>query len=53
MGVVRLYLEPSDKLPPSMRPHSFVPIVDCNPEQAVALKRRLTRQGYTVVAVPL
>ena len=53
MGVIRLYLEPSEKLPPSMRPHSFVPIVDCNPDQARDLKRRLTRQGYSVVAVPL
>jgi hypothetical protein len=53
MGVVRLYLEPNEKLSPSMRPHSFVPVIDCNPEQATDLKRRLTRQGYTVFAVPL
>ena len=53
MGVVRLYLEPSEKLPPSMRPHSFVPIIDCNPEQAKVLKRRLACAGYAVIAVPL
>jgi len=53
MSCVRLYLEPSDKLPPSMRPASFVPIIDCAPEQARDLKRRLIRQGYSVTAVPL
>jgi len=53
VGVIRLYLEPSDKLPPSMRPHGFVPIIDCDPSQARDLKRRLTRQGYSVIAVPL
>jgi hypothetical protein len=53
VGVVRLYLEPSEKLPASMRPQSFVPIVDCAPEQARDLKRRLIRAGYTVIAVPL
>ncbi len=53
VGVVRLYLEPSEKLPPSMRPESFVPIIDCNPDQARDLKRRLIRQGYSVIAVPL
>ena len=53
VGVIRLYLEPNEKLPPSMRPQSFVPIVDCAPEQARDLKRRLTRAGYSVIAVPL
>ena len=36
-----------------MRPQSYVPIIDCNPEQARELKRRLQRQGYEVIAVPL
>ena len=53
MGVVRLYLEPSERLPVSMRPESFVPIIDCTPDQARDLKRRLVRQGYSVIAVPL
>jgi hypothetical protein len=53
VGVVRLYLEPSERLPVSMRPHSFVPIIDCDPDQARDLKRRLVRQGYSVIAVPL
>jgi hypothetical protein len=53
MNVTRLYLEPSDKLPLSMRPESFVPVIDCTPEQARELQRRLRRQGYDVIAVPL
>jgi len=53
VGVIRLYLEPSERLPVSMRPHGFVPIIDCDPSQARDLKRRLTRQGYSVIAVPL
>jgi hypothetical protein len=53
VGVVRLYLEPSDRLPASMQPQGFVPIIDCNPHEARDLKRRLVRQGYSVIAVPL
>jgi hypothetical protein len=53
MNVTRLYLEPSDKLPPSMRSESFVPVIDCPPEQARELQCRLRRQGYDVIAVPL
>jgi len=36
-----------------MRPADRVPIIDCAPDQAAALKRRLIRQGYNVIAVPL
>ena len=53
VGMIRLYLEPSEKLPVSMQPQSFVPIIDCNPEQARDLKRRLVRQGYSVTVFPL
>jgi hypothetical protein len=53
VGVTRLYLEPSEKLPHHMRPASFVPVIDCMPEQARELQRRLRRQGYDVIAVPL
>jgi len=53
VGVVRLYLEPSEKLPLSMRPADRMPIIDCNPEEARDLRRRLIRQGYSVTAVPL
>jgi hypothetical protein len=50
---MRLYLDPSEKLPHHMRPESFVPVIDCLPEQARELQRRLRRQGYDVIAVPL
>jgi hypothetical protein len=52
VGVIRLYLEP-DKRRRRVAPSSFVPIIDCNPDQAKDLKGRLERQGYSVVAVPL
>ena len=54
MGVVRLYLELDEqKIPPSMRPESYAPIIDVAPHNARELKRRLTRQGYSVITVPL
>ena len=52
VGVIRLYLEPDERRR-RVAPSSFVPIVDCAPEQAVELRRRLERQGYSVIAVPL
>jgi len=54
MGAVRLYLDLDEsKVPPSMRPHSYVPVIDCTPDQARDLKRRLIRQGYSVTLVAL
>ena len=53
MGCIRLYIEPREDSPPQRRINSFVPIIDCNPEQVRDLKRRLQRQGYTVTCVPL
>ena len=53
VGVIRLYLELKDDLPASNRPRSFTPVIDCEPEEAQQLKRRLQRQGYSVIAVPL
>ena len=52
LGCVRLYLEPDERRR-RLSPASFVPVIDCNPEQAKDLKRRLVRQGYSVIAVPL
>jgi hypothetical protein len=52
LGCVRLYLEPDERRR-RLSPASFVPVIDCNPEQAKALKGRLERQGYSVIAVPL
>jgi hypothetical protein len=53
MGCIRLYIEPRETVPDHMRSRGFVPIIDCNPDQARDLKRRLQRQGYEVIAVPL
>ena len=54
MGVVRLYLELDEhKVPPSMRPGDYTPIIDVAPHSARELRRRLIRQGYSVIAVPL
>lgn len=54
MGVVRLYLELDEhKVPPSMRPGDYTPIIDVAPYSARELRRRLIRQGYSVIAVPL
>ena len=54
MGAVRLYLDLDEqKVPLSMRPESYVPVIDCNPHEARDLRRRLVRQGYSVIAVPL
>lgn len=50
MGVVRLYVEPAERMPLHLRPDSFVPIIDCSPEQAGELKQRLIRRGYNVLA---
>jgi hypothetical protein len=53
VGVIRLYLELKEDLPRSNRPTVFTPVIDCNPAEAQQLKRRLQRQGYSVIAVPL
>ena len=53
VGAIRLYIEPNDRLPESMRPADRVPVIDCAPHEARDLKRRLVRQGYSVILQPL
>jgi len=54
MGAVRLYIDIDEgKTPPVQEPHRYVPVIDCAPEQAAALKRRFRRQGYSVTVFPL
>ena len=54
MGAVRLYIDIDEgKTPPVQEPHRYSPVIDCAPYEARDLRRRLTRAGYTVVAVPL
>jgi hypothetical protein len=51
--VVRLYLEHRDDVPEQHRAPIRTPIIDCEPHEAAALKRRLQRLGYSVHAVAL
>ena len=53
MNAVRLYLEVREGIPEAHRPPITTPIIDCNPEEAAELKKRLQRRGYSVIAVPL
>ena len=52
MGCIRLYVEPSERLARKLT-NGFVPVIDCNPDQAAELKQRLTRIGYSVTAIPI
>jgi hypothetical protein len=53
MGLVRLYIEVKEGVPEPHRPPITTPVIDCAPEEAAELRRRLQRRGYTVLAVPL
>ena len=53
MGCVRLYVEVREDVPSQHRPSITTPIIDCHPQEAAELKRRLQRRGYSVLAVPL
>jgi hypothetical protein len=49
-GLVRLYIEVQEAWPAANRPPITTPIIDCRPEEAAELKRRLQRRGYKVLA---
>lgn len=53
LGVVRLYIEVRESIPALHRPPITTPVIDCHPNEAAELKKRLQRRGYTVLAVPL
>lgn len=53
MGLVRLYVQPSEKLPAGHVPDDYAPVIDIVPEEANQRRRALRRQGYDVIAVPL
>ena len=53
MGLVRLYIEPSESLPPQHVPDTYQPVIDILPEDAKSVRKSLRRQGYNVIAVPL
>ena len=53
MGLVRLYIEPSESLPPQHVPDAYQPVIDIVPEDAQRVRRNLRKAGYDVIAVPL
>ena len=53
MGLVRLYVEPSESLPPQHVPDDYQPVIDLMPEHAPRVRKDLRRRGYEVIAVPL
>ena len=53
MGLVRLYVEPNESLPPQHVPENYRPVIDVMPEHAQRVRKDLRRQGYSVISVPL
>ena len=53
MGLVRLYVEPSESLPPQHVPDDYQPVIDLMPEHAPRVRRSLRKAGYDVISVPL
>ena len=53
MGLVRLYVEPSESLPPQHVPDTYQPVIDLMPEQVQRVRKDLRRRGYDVISVPL
>ena len=53
VGIVRLYVQPGEKLPAANVPECFDRVLDLVPEEAQKMRKTLRRQGYEVIAVPL
>ena len=53
LGVVRLYVEHRDEVPPQHRSPIAHPVIDCLPEHVKDVRRSLLKAGYTILAVPL
>ena len=53
MGLVRLYVEPGERLPAEHVPDDYRPVIDIIPEHAQQVRKDLKRAGYEVIAVPL
>ena len=45
MGLVRLYMEPSESLPPQHVPDAYQPVIDLLPEHAQRVRRSLRKAG--------
>ena len=53
VGVIRLYIEPREDIPPHQRPPEHTPVIDVAPELAREVRKRLKRKGYQVHAFPI
>jgi hypothetical protein len=55
IGIVRIYAELSPEVPQPHhppRPEMFK-VIDCEPHHVPDIRRRLKRQGYDIICVPL
>lgn len=53
LGVVRVYLEPDERLPEAQRPADWPAVVDYWPDEVRTAVKRWKRQGFRVVMVAL
>ena len=53
MGLVRMYVEPSESLHPQHVSDTYQPVSDLMPEQVHRVRKDLRRRGYDVISVPL
>lgn len=53
LGVVRVYLEPDERLPEAQRPESWPAVVDYWPDEVRPAVKQWKRQGFRVVMVAL
>ena len=53
VGIVRLYVQPGERLPAGHVPECFEQVLDLVPEEAQKMRKTLRRQGYEVISVPL
>jgi len=55
IGIIRIYAELSSDVPEHLRPHKSerFKVIDCDPHLVPEIRRRLKRQGYDIICVPL
>jgi hypothetical protein len=55
IGIIRIYAELSSDVPEHLWPHKseMFKVIDCAPHLVPEIRRRLKRQGYDIICVPL
>ena len=55
IGIIRIYAELSSVVPEHNRPHKNerFKVIDCAPPPVPEIRRRLQRQGYSIICAPL